>query len=165
MLNWRSGALISALLIGCGVPDGPAESHQAVAEGFFRGIYGCEPALIDTFGAENVVVSYPIFEALYQTPAIRGLEATRDLSSNFCRRWGDPEITFDQVIEQDFRVVLIWSFSAVDNAASPPSDGAPRPRESWGGISAFRIDDQGKVVEEVGEESSPGPAARLRNGQ
>lgn len=32
---------------------------------------------------------------------------------------------------------------------------------SWGGITVFNFDESGKIIEEIGEESSPGPWARL----
>ena len=153
-----------AILVGCSGADAPSVSHRAAAEGFFEAVYGCDATSIDDYGAEGVVVSYPIFETLYQTPAIRGREAVRDFSSSFCRRWSDPQITVNQAIEEGDRVVLLWSFSAVDNMALTQPGGDARARDSWGGISAFRVDDQGKVVEEVGEESSPGPIARLGGG-
>ena len=163
MRRSKLAVLACAALLGCGGPDVATVSHTAAAEGFFRGVFGCDPNAIDAYGSEDVVVSYPIFQALYGTSKIEGREAVKEFAANFCRKWGDPRITVEQSVEEEDRVVLVWSFSAVDGAAAATAPNAA-PRESWGGISAFRMDEQGKVTEEVGEESAPGPVARLRSG-
>jgi hypothetical protein len=32
---------------------------------------------------------------------------------------------------------------------------------SWGGITLYRFDEEGKIVAEIGEESAPGPLERV----
>jgi len=134
---------------------------RSTAEGFFRGVYGCDPALIDRNAADGVEVSYPIFESLFETPVIRGREAVKQFSEGFCSRWIDPEITVHEAVVQADRVVLLWECSATP-APAATGDARPGPRESWGGISFIRLDSAGKVIVEVGEESSPGPIARMQ---
>jgi hypothetical protein len=40
--------------------------------------------VIDELAGADIVVSYPVFQSLYQTPAIRGREAVKALSADFC---------------------------------------------------------------------------------
>lgn len=164
--GWAA-AVSSLALLGCGTAEPAPVASAAAAEGFFRGVFACDPAAIERYGAEDVVGSYPIFETVYQTPAIRGRDAVLAFSEGFCVRWSDPQIVIHDAVVQDDRAVLVWEFSAVsaeDVATGDDDDGPPTvdARSRWGGISFFRFDSGGRVTEEVGEESTPGPAARLR---
>ncbi len=164
-MRWIGRCVFLSLMASSCTSSPPSVvSHRSAAEGFFRGIWGCSTDLIDEHGAEDAAVSYPIFESLYGTQTIRGREAVKELSASFCSRWGEPEISVHEAIEDGNRVVLLWSFSAIDKSASEESQHQSTIRETWGGISVFRIDARGRVVEELGEESSPGPVARLGDG-
>lgn len=162
-MDWKPLIIVTTMaLASCGPGGAGSEaSTPTAAETFFRGVFGCDPALIDETAAEGVVVSYPIFESLFDTPAIRGREAVKQFSAGFCSRWIDPEIVVHEVVQEGDRVVLVWEYSATP-AAVAADEASPGVRESWGGISFFRLDDAGKVIEELGEESTPGPAARMR---
>ena len=118
--------------------------------------------MIEETASDEVVVSYPIFEAIFDAPSIRGRDAVLDFSAGFCSRWSDPAITVHETLQDGARVVLVWEFSAVPTVARDSADTDPAA-QSWGGMSFFRFDSNGKVIEEVGEESTPGPVARLRN--
>jgi len=76
----------------CGSAEVATPSHRAAAEGFFRGMFGCDSSAIDEYGAEAVVVSCQIFETLYATSAIEGRDAVTEFSANFCRKWGDTRV-------------------------------------------------------------------------
>ena len=156
-----SMVVAGVLAIGCSAPGGgPTPSGlSGTAEAFFRGVYGCAPEGLVEISNPGVALSYPIFERLYDTSVIRGLESVTDFSASFCRRWASPTISIDQTIDDGERVVLVWSFSAIDQLAQDSA----QTRQSWGGISVFDFDDSGRVLEEFGEESSPGPTARLAN--
>jgi hypothetical protein len=108
---YRAACALAAplLLIGCaiGEPELPATDLGRVAENFFTGVFGCEPALLEDAAAENVVVSYPIFETVRGTPAIRGRKAVQEFSAGFCSRWSEPEITVHEVLRDGSRVVLV----------------------------------------------------------
>lgn len=155
---WIVGTTL--VLLACGDPPLRSEADlRPSAERFFNGVFGCDPALIEAVGAEEVVVSYPIFESLFGTSSIRGREAVLRFSAGFCSRWSRPVITIHEVLQDGDRVVLVWEFSATPSAAvSTPRSTVS---ESWGGISFFRFDADGRVIEELGEESTPGPVARL----
>lgn len=137
--------------------------QKARAEEFFGGLYGCRPEVVDKLGSEDVVVSYPIFERIFKKRSIKGREEVKGFAERFCSRWKDAKVTVDQAIEEGNTVVLMWSFTAVSavNADGVPPKGT---ESSWGGISLFRFDKNGKIKLEVGEESTPGPAARLAGG-
>jgi len=144
--------------MGCSADEGHSPgNHASTAESFFRAIYGCAPERLTDVANPDVAVSYPVFETLFDTQVIRGVDAVTAFSDSFCRRWEEPSITIDDVIGDAGRVVLVWSFSARERLADDPS----QARQSWGGISVFSFDDLGRVLSEVGEESSPGPAARM----
>ena len=149
-------ALIVIMLVqtvACG--DGPAEvpvDRKALAERFIRGVYGCEPSVVSELGGDSVLVSYPIFAELFNTPAFRGRENVEEFATGFCSRWKDAQITVHQAIAEGNQVVLMWSVRARNVASEETS--------SWGGLSLFRFDDSGRIIAEVGEESAPGPFER-----
>ena len=151
-------ALVLFLAVGaCSTSDEPPSGDlAATAEAFFRAVYGCAPDRLQDLASADVTLSYPIFETLYGTGTIRGLEAAVDFSNSFCRRWAQASMSVDEVVQDGNRVVLVWSFSANDQLSEDASDA----RRSWGGISVFRFDESGRVLEEFGEESTPGPTAR-----
>jgi hypothetical protein len=103
-------------------------------------------------------MSYPIFSERLGAPALEGLSAVEDFAASFCQRWSEPTVTVHEVVEGDGRVVLIWSYSAINQAQTSPGS----IRSSWGGISVFYFDEVGRVLLEVGEESTPGPFARIQ---
>lgn len=152
------GLLLLLPGLACGGGD-MSDAHDDLAdtaEAFLGAVYGCAPERIGDLARSDVSISYPIFESLYGTPAIRGREAVQEFSGSFCRRWGDGRLVVDERIVEGDRVVLVWSFSATRRDAEDLA-GA---RSSWGGISVFRFDDEGRILEEFGEESTPGPVAR-----
>lgn len=144
------------------VPETTA--RKALAERFFRGVWGCDPSVVDDLAAADIVVSYPIFQSLYNSPTIRGRKAVKDLSANFCKTWTDAQVTIHEAVAQGDRVVLLWSFQA-RNVGPTRNGQQPTNREhSWGGITFFRFDKANKIVAEIGEESEPGPFERAGAG-
>jgi hypothetical protein len=135
----------------------PAEpSLNGVAERYFRGVYGCNPAVVEELASPDIVVTYPIFADLFGTPALRGRDAVKAFAEHFCRKWANPEFVFYDAVSDERRVVLIWSFSARDTEAA-----SGEAESAWGGISLFRFDAEGRITAEIGEESTPGPMGRL----
>ena len=147
--------ILGAVACSQGGPD-PQADLPGKAESFFDAVYGCAPERIPELASPDVSISYPIFSTLYGTPVIRGVEAVAEFSDNFCRRWSDGVLSIDETIVEENLAALVWSFSATDRMAQDSSVA----RQSWGGISVFRFDEDGRVVEEFGEESTPGPTAR-----
>lgn len=146
-------SLVLCGLAGCNSPAvDSAADRKALAERFFRGVYGCEPTVVPELAADSVVVSYPIFEQLFNTAAIRGNEDVEQFATGFCSRWKEAEITVHEALAEGEQVVLVWSFRA-RNVASGEVSG-------WGGISLFRFDSAGRIIAEIGEESEPGPIER-----
>jgi hypothetical protein len=132
---------------------------SGVAEQYFRGVYGCQPGVVEDLGATDITVTYPVFEELFGTPALVGQDAVRSFAEHFCRKWVDPKLVFHEAISEGNRVVLVWSFSALDTDAPPGT-----PRSAWGGITLLEFDEDGKIEAEIGEESTPGPMGRLASG-
>ncbi len=164
MQKWLFVAPFLLLLNACGDTNGGMKAERkALAERFFRGIYGCEPSVVDDLAADSVVVSYPIFKQLYNIDAFRGREAVKDFATGFCSRWTNAQFTFHDAIAEGDNVVLLWSFSArfVGSGTSQPGQPPLNQEQSWGGITLYRFDSAGKIVAEIGEESTPGPIERL----
>lgn len=128
--------------------------RKAAAERFFRGVYGCGPEVVPELAADSVAISYPIFQELFNTLAIRGNGNVEAFATGFCTRWKEAEVTVHEAIAEGDRVVLVWSYRARNVA-----DGA---LHSWGGISLFQFDHAGRIIAEIGEESAPGPFERSR---
>lgn len=164
MRKWLFIAPFLLLLTSCFDTNGGMETERkALAERFFRGIYGCDPSVVDDLASDSVIVSYPIFEQLYNTHVFRGREAVKDFATGFCSRWSDAQFTFHDAIAEDDRVVLVWSFRARFTGSGTAQPGQPpvNQEQSWGGITLYRFDGAGKIVAEIGEESTPGPVERL----
>jgi hypothetical protein len=156
---WIAIALL--VLAGCGgSPDATAE-REAAAERYLRGIYECDASVADELAADSIVISYPVFQTIFGKPAVRGSDEVKKFSEHFCSRWIDGEITVDDLIYDGYDVVILWSFRAKNGI--PGEDGSPPTLEesAWGGITLIRFNDDGKITTEVGEESTPGPSARL----
>ncbi len=133
---------------------------KELAERFFRGVYACDPSVVDDLASEDVIVSYPILQRLFGVPSIRGREAVRAFATGFCERWADAQVTIHEAIAEGDRVVLVWSFRA-RNVGTADKDRQPTNEEhSWGGISLYYFDEAGRIRAEIGEESEPGPFER-----
>lgn len=137
-------------------------NHKAVAERYFKAIYRCQLSVIDELAGRDIVISYPIFQTVYHTPAIRGREAVKRFASSFCSKWADAQFAIDEAVEEGNRVAIVWSFQARNVGEIQPGVQPDDQLHTWGGISLLRFDSAGKIVEEIGEESEPGPAARLK---
>lgn len=156
---------ISGLLVCLVACRGPGEDVTAVriatAERFFRGVYGCDSSVVDELASDDVVVSYPIFKTIFATSSIRGRAAVRKFASGFCERWAEPHITIHESVGDEDKVVLVWSFRARNVGSARQGIQPTHQEHSWGGITLYRFDKNGKIVAEIGEESEPGPIQRL----
>ena len=157
----KTRQFLALLLVGVGgcLPDADqAPSAERVAQRFFRAVYGCTGESLDSLARSDVRMSYPIFAERLGTSVLEGRAAVERFSAGFCQRWSSPEVTVHEVISDSGRVVLVWSYRAIG-----AGDGdVERVEVSWGGISVFEVDESGLVAAEYGEESTPGPMARMR---
>ena len=128
------------------------ETLKIQAQNYFRGVYSGQPEVVDNLAAPEIYATYPVFEQLFNTPALRGRKALREFAIGFGQRWRRAIITFHEIIQEGNQVVLIWSFEAV----RVESDQEHR----WGGITLIKFNEFGKVIAEIGEESTPGPMGR-----
>jgi len=162
----RTLATIGAAILIVSACSGPIDDSTAerktLAERFFRGIYGCTPGVVDDLAAANIVISYPIFQTIYGRSALRGREAVKQLTENFCETWADPQLTIENTIAEGNNVVFLWSFWARNVGPLPGGDPPTNSVHGWGGITLFSFDEDGKIIAEIGEESMPGPVQRVR---
>lgn len=149
------------LLFGCKAGEMEAETaREGLAIEFLRGVYGGDPTVVDRLAAPDIVVSYPIFDEVLGAPSIQGREAVREFATGFGERWIDSEVTVHSMVSDADTVVVLWGFRARP-AGSGGGDDEALPERRWGGITLYRFDSDDRVVLEVGEESDPGPAARV----
>jgi hypothetical protein len=151
--GWWIAPLLCQLIACNSTTVHSTAERKALAERFFRGVYGCDPSVVQELGGDDIVISYPIFQNLFDTPAIRGREAVEQFATGFCNRWKDAQITIHEAVAERDNVVLVWSFQARNVESGQQA--------AWGGITLFRFDGTGKIVAEIGEESEPGPVERL----
>ena len=135
--------------------------RKQLAERFLRGVYCGDPTVVDELASEDIVSSYPVFESLFNTSAIRGRESVKAFAVGFSQRWIEPQIVIHEAIADGDRVVLLWSFQARN--IGPGQDGAPATNQlhRWGGLTLIQFNQAGQIVADIGEESSPGPFERL----
>jgi len=136
---------------------------MAVARRYFGAVYGCHLSAIDELTSKDIVISYPVFQTLYHTPAIRGRDAVKRFAASFCSKWRDAVFTIEDAVEQGDQLAVVWSFQARYVGQTRPEEPPDNPFHHWGGISLLRFDSAGRIVAEIGEESEPGPTARLRD--
>ena len=156
------GFSIISMLCACNSEQTDTEQHIDMAEQLFRSIYGGDPSLIDNLVSDDIVSSYPIFEQLFGTKAIRGRESLKNFAIGFGERWNDAHVTFHEGIAQKNSVVLVWSFTALRMKTTKDSSFVEGQKSSWGGITLFHFNEEGKITAEIGEESSPGPFERIK---
>ena len=158
--RWTRTLLITiTLFVGVAsvIQTASAESSLTrIAERYFRGVYGCNPTVIEELASPDIVVSYPVFVSLYGKPTLRGRDAVTAFAKHFCQKWANPEVVFNDAVSDERRVFLLWSFRARDTEAETGN-----AESNWGGITLIRFDVDGKITAEIGEESVPGPMGRL----
>lgn len=160
-VEWDNVALLTQLGFSSAFLSEDSDvRRKKLAVEFLRGIYTGNPTVVDQIAAPDIVVSYPIFAEIFKTPAIRGTDAVRDFAIGFSKRWVDPSVTVRHAIADGDAVVLVWEFEArsVDrgNSGNPEST-----KEAWGGVTLYRFNDSDQIMLELGEESTPGPVARV----
>ena len=153
--------LVLCSLSACKTKKETKQKPEMLAEQLFHNVYSGDLARIDSLVSDDMVASYPIFEKLFGTKAIRGREAYKKYAAHFNQVWTDAQITVNEAVTENKSVVLVWSFSAVRTKTTPDSSVVAGKKYSWGGITLFHFNDSGKINLETGEESSPGPIARL----
>lgn len=152
--------LIAALLllpVSCNNKTNKPEKYRALAERFMREEYGINPSVVDELAAEDIVVSYPGFKRLFGSSNIRGREAVKKLSTGFRSRWKETQITIHESIAEGNSVAFVWSFKGRMVGSSTPDIQPTNKIESWGGITIYNFNKEGKIQREFGLESEPGP--------
>ena len=109
---------------------------KTLAEQYFLGVYGGNPAVVDDLGEEDILCSYPIFEQLFKTPTLHGREAVKAFSTGFGKRWTEAQITIHETIAEGSSVVFVWSFQARSSES--------KQEQSWGGFTLIRFSQAGK---------------------
>lgn len=154
--------LLLLLLSSCKSTITNNESKYKVnAERFIRGEYGCDPSVIDELTADSIKISYPIFEKLFGTPVIRGKDSAKQFITHFCDKWKETKLTIHNTVAEGNNVVFLWSFSARNVASGSPGEQPDSLVYNWGGITLIQFNNEGKIIAEIGEESTPGPLARI----
>lgn len=136
--------------------------NKITAEKFFRGVYGCDPSVVDKFANDSISVSYPVFKRLFNKTEIKGKESVKNFAIGFCSRWENAQITIHESIMEENKVVLFWSFKAKFIGESQLDGPTKNTGYTWGGISLFHFDNEGKVLTEIGEENEKGLIYRLK---
>lgn len=151
--------IVLLLLLSALAPLQGMAQYKEKALDLFQAVYGTGNADITSLVTEDVVISYPVFETIFKKKVLRGREAYLAFANRFKTRWKNRKMQLHEAIEEDGRVVLVWSFSATSNNPEAPSD----QLQNWGGITYYRFDAHGRVRAEIGEESAPGPFGRGEN--
>ena len=162
-LNVRGNFADGKLSYDNAIPErhGKNMEYSDIAQRWLRGVYGTDPTVVNELAAEDVVISYPIFQELFGKSALRGKEAARDFANGFRQRWKETELTFHETVVQDDQVVLIWSFKGRNVGSARDNVNPTNKIHESGGITLIRFNDEGMIAAEIGEESEPGPMGRL----
>ena len=160
-VEWDNVAMLNQLGFPPLRPSGDVTAKRKdLAVDFLRGIYTGDPSVVDQIAAPDIVVSYPIFNEVFKTPVVRGRDAVRDFAIGFGKRWIDASVTVRQVMADGDAVVLVWEFQA--QSANPDKSRAAEPsKKAWGGVTIYRFNESNQIMLELGEESTPGPMARV----
>lgn len=137
-------------------------NNKIIAEKFFRGVYGCNPTVVDKYASDSISISYPVFQRLFNKSEIKGKDSVKNFSSGFCSRWENAQITIHESIMEKNKLVMFWSFKARFIGESQLNGLTKNTDHDWGGITIFYFDDEGKVLSEIGEESADGLIYHLK---
>ncbi len=101
--------------------------------------------IIDELAAPSLSVRYPVIPQVIQGPAM-----FRRVMEGFRSAFPDSDLSIEEEIAEDDKVVIRWSFSGTHrgNLLGIPATGK---KVGWSGITIYRIVD-GQVAEERGEE-------------
>lgn len=136
------------------------ENNKVLAQRFFRAVYGGDTSVIDELASAEIVMSYPVFERLFNSPVLQGREAVKAFAVGFSSRWDEVQITVHEALAEGDQVVLVWRFEA-RNVGRIQGREPDNEIHSWGGMTLYRFNHLGEIVAEIGEESTPGPIERL----
>jgi ketosteroid isomerase-like protein len=160
-VEWDNVAMLTQLGLSQPKPSEETDAkRKKLAAEFLRGIYTGDSSVVDQIAAPDIVVSYPIFGEIFKTPVIRGREAVRDFSIGFGKRWVDADVKMQHVVADGDAVVLVWEFQARSAISGNSGDGESI-KKAWGGVTLYRFNEFDQIMLELGEESTPGPAARV----
>jgi steroid delta-isomerase-like uncharacterized protein len=160
-VEWDNVAILNQLgLSAPTLPEDNEAKRKKLAIEFLRGVYTGDPSVVDQIAAPDIVISYPIFAEIFKTPAIRGREAVREFVTGFSKRWVDANVTVRHVVADRNEVVLVWEFQAQSAIPGRASD-TDVTKNAWGGVTLYRFNEADQIMLELGEESTPGPVARL----
>lgn len=137
------------------------DSLPLIAERYMRALYSGDIGQIENLVCEDIVISYPIFKKVLDTPAIQSRESAKAFAIHFSSKWTDSRLKIHESVSEGKKVVLLWEFSARSIAPPSPDQPAMNERSTWGGITLIEFDSSGRVRAEVGEESTPGPIGRM----
>jgi len=141
------------------------ELKKEHAKQFFRNVYAGDSSVLEELIDDNFVSTYPAYKELFNKPGFKGKKEFIDFSNGFKQRWKEGEIVFHEIIAEDNRVVLLWSFSAKRTSSTNPMDVNAAQKFTWGGITMIYFNQSGKIIAEVGLENDPGPYELLRQTQ
>ncbi len=130
-----------------------AERKKLAVE-FRCGIHTGDPSVVDRIAAPDIVISYPIFDEIFQSPTIQGRDAVRDFAVGFSRRRVDATVAVRYVMADRDAVVLVWEFEARSTGPGSPGE-AESTMKAWGGVTLYRFNESDQIVLELGKESSP----------
>lgn len=148
----------------CGCQSLSVENHEdqkTAAKRYFQGVYSGNTSVVDELASEGIAMSYPIFQTLFNKQVLIGKDAVKTFTERFGVKWKHPRITIHETIEGHNTVVLVWSFQAIDTFHDSASANDIDAEHRWGGISVIKFNSNGRIVSEFGEESEPGPIARI----
>lgn len=119
--------------------------NKKIAERFMQVWGNGSLDIIDELAAPSLVVLYPIFPRVIQSPA-----AFKQLMTMFRAAFPDAALKIEEVIGEGDKVVIRWNFSGTHsgNLMKIPPTGK---KVAWTGITIYTIIN-GKVTAEKGEE-------------
>ncbi len=153
--------LFLLLLLGGGLvaclhheSNGPDLADRA--KEYLRAVYQNQPDQISEYIAEDMVMTYPIFQELFGKPGFRGSNEVENFARGFNERWEEGDLVIHEALQNDSKIALVWSFSAIWSADTS------RQRQHWGGITLLHFNESGQIIAEAGLENALGPHELLQ---
>jgi steroid delta-isomerase-like uncharacterized protein len=111
-------------------------------------------AMVDELADPNLSVYYPVLGE-----PIRGPEGFKQFLTQFHAAFPDVEVTFEDVIAEDDKVVIRWTLRGTHERELLGIQPTGK-KVAWTGITIYRLA-RGKVLEERGEEDALGLLRQL----
>jgi hypothetical protein len=104
-----------------------------------RGVYSGGPSVASESANEDVLLSYPVFETMFGSPSIQGMDAVTDFVITFSSRWAEAELTVHETITEGKKVVPSLELSGTQSGTNTRTRHSRQPSSRLGWNQSLHV--------------------------